>query len=384
MRRITAAECRTISKPGFYRADDTLYLYVKPSGRRTWVQRVLIDGRRHNIGLGSFPVVSLAKARHEAFENRVKIQDGRNPLDDKRQSKAPTFRIAAVEMHAGLVPTFRNHIHARNWIQAIQRHAFPKIGNIPVDRITQQDVLRVLTPIWTDKSETARKLRQRIRKVLGHCQAHGFVDQNVADDRINAALPTMPKVKAHHRALVYREAPDAWQMIESGVKSLPSRLCLQFIILTGARSGQAREAVWSEVDLDARTWTIPADRMKTPTEHRVPLSDSALAVLEAAAPMRNPSDLIFPSPVKPHKPMTPDSLMRVLRALGIADKTDVHGFRATFRTWASECTDIPREVLEMALAHNVGDLTERAYSRSDLLEKRVTLMRLWDDFLHGE
>ena len=384
MNRITAAECRSITEPGFYRADDTLYLYVKPSGRRSWVQRVLIDGRRHDIGLGSFPVVSLRLARERAFDNRRAIAQGRNPLIEKRRAKLPTFRVAAVETHEALAPTFKSAQHTRDWILILRKYAFPKIGHIPVDRIVQQDVLNVLKPIWTVKAETARRVRQRIRTVLKHCQAHGYVKDNMAGEIIDGALPTMPQVKEHHRALDYRDMPDAVSRIETGVASLPARLCMLFLIHTAVRSNEGRGATWAEIDLEAATWTIPGERMKNGKQHRVPLSKAALAVLEKARPLRNDSDLVFPSTTYPHRPMTSATLVKNLRVIGLADKTTVHGFRSPFRTWAAECTDIPRDVLEIALSHTVGDAVEQAYSRSDLLEKRVKLMRLWDGFLNGE
>ena len=383
MRKITAAECRSITKPGFYRADETLYLHVKQSGRRAWIQRVLIDGRRHDIGLGSFPVVSLRMARDRAFENRRAIADGRNPLLEKRRGRIPTFRVAATETHKALSPTFRSAQHTRDWIRILTKHAFPNLGNIPVDRITQQDVLNALKPIWTEKPETARRVRQRIRTVLDHCRAAGHVRENVAGDAIKAALPTMPKVKDNFRALDFREMPDAVKRIEAGVASLPARLCILFLIHTAARSKQARGATWVEIDLTAATWIIPGERMKNGKPHRVPLSGAAIAVLEQARPLRNDSDLLFPSLNNNRRPMTSAALVKNLREIGLADKTTVHGFRTSFRTWAAELTDIPREICEMALAHTVGDAVERAYSRSDLLEKRVALMQLWDDFLAG-
>ena len=383
MRRLTAHECKAITSPGFYRCEDTLYLSVKPTGRKSWIQRVMIDGRRHNIGLGSFPVVSLSMARDKAFENRRAITQGRNPLMEKRRATMPTFRKAAVDTHKALAPTFKNPVHVKNWIQVLEKHAIPKLGNIPVDRITQQDILAVLKPIWTEKPETARRVRQRTRTVLRHCQAHGHVQENIADERIDAALPTMPKVKEHRRALDYKDMPEAVRRIETEVASMPTRLCLLFIVYTAVRPNEALEATWTELDFESATWIIPASRMKAKRDHRVPLSRSALAILEQAKPLRNESDLVFPSLIRPHHPMTSRTPMKALEQLGLAEKTVVHGFRTSFRTWAAERTDIPREVCEMALAHNVGNAVEQAYSRSDLLEKRTLLMRHWDGFLNN-
>ena len=384
MKKITDALARTVTEPGFYWADDTLYLCVKKSGWRSWIQRVVIDGRRHDIGLGPYPIVSLSKARQKAFENRVAIYEGRNPLLEKRRSTIPVFKTATDNTHKALAPTFKSKLHTKNWMQVLEKHALPKLGNIPVDRITQQDVLNVLEPIWHARPDTARRVRQRIRAILKHCQAHGYIAENVAGDAIDGALPAMPKVKENFRALDYRETPGAIKAIETKVTATSPRLCLQFLILTATRSNEARQATWCEIDSEAATWNIPGDRMKNGKVHRVPLSATALKVLVQAGELRNDSDLIFPSATDPQRPMTSATLIKHLRKIGLAEKTTVHGFRTSFRTWASECTDIPREVCEMALAHTVGNSVEQAYSRSDLLKKRVSLMRLWDGFLSGE
>ena len=381
MKKINAVQCKTLSKPGLYRADDTLYLSVQESGRRSWIQRVMIDGRRHDIGLGSFPVVSLAKARKRAFRNREKIADGINPLLEKRRSSMPTFRVATERTHKSFAPSWKNEQHARSWMQVVQKHTFPILADLPVDQISQQDVLNVLEPIWTTRPETARRVRGRIRSVLRFCEAHGFVDRNVAGDAIDGALPAMPKVKEHLRALPYSEAPAAFKAIETKVTTESPRLCLLFILLTAARSNEAREATWGEIDLKSATWEIPASRMKAGKIHRVPLSKSALAVLDQAVNIRDGSDLIFPSPAKSGHPMANNTLKKHMVKVGLWERTVVHGFRTSFRTWAAECTDIPREVCEMALAHTVGTGVEQAYSRSDLLEKRVRLMQQWSRFL---
>lgn len=372
-------EVKSIKRCGRYRAGDTLYLVVSATGRRSWIQRVLIDGKRHDIGLGGYPIVTLAEAREAALENRRLIRRGGNPLADRKRARMPTFHEAAERYHSSRKPSWKNEQHARSWLQVVQKHAFPILAALPVDRITQADVLSVLEPIWTARPETARRVRQRIRSVLRYCEAHGFVDRNVAGDAIDGALPVMPKVKEHHAALDYLEVPEAIKVIGSRVSS--ARLCLKFLILTAARSNEAREATWDDIDRETSIWTIPASRMKGGKPHRVPLSETALGVLEEAESLRDGSDLIFPSTSKPGNPMTPDNLMKVWRKMPMARDTKVHGFRTSFRTWASERTDIPREVCETALAHTVGNDVEQAYSRSDLLEMRTVLMQLWDDFL---
>ena len=381
MRTITAVEVKSIKQRGRYRAGDTLYLVVSATGSRSWIQRILIDGKRHDIGLGGYPVVTLAEARETALENRRLIRKGADLLTAKRRARLLSFRDATERTHKSFAPSWKNEQHARSWLQVVQKHAYPILADLPVDRITQADVLAVLTPIWTTRPETARRVRQRIRSVLRYCEAHGFVDRNVAGDAIDGALPTMPKVKEHHAALDYRDVPEAVKAIGSRISA--ARLCLRFLILTAARSNEAREATWSEIDKSTSVWTIPASRMKGGKTHRVPLSKTALAVLDEAKNLRDGSTLIFPSTTKPGHPMTPDNLMKVWRKMPIAKDTKVHGFRTSFRTWAAERTDIPREVCEMALAHTVGNGVEQAYSRSDLLEKRTTLMQMWDCYLMG-
>ena len=248
-------------------------------------------------GLGAYPEVSLAKARRRAFEHRVAIADGRDPFAEKRRTAIPTFRHAAEQTFEANKPRWRNARHAAGWWQTLERHAMLRLGNMPVDRIGREDVLAVLTPIWSTRMETARRVRQRIRTVLGWAIAHGFIEHNVVD-AITGALPTMPTVKEHFRALPHQEAQAALATVEASPASLAAKLCFRFTVLTAARSGETREAVWSEIDFATREWRIPGTRMKSGTEHRVPLSQASLAVLEQARALKDGSDLLFPSPLK--------------------------------------------------------------------------------------
>ncbi len=383
MKSITAIQVKTITKPGKYRADNGLYLIVKPSGRRSWIQRITIQGKRHEIGLGAYPEVSLAIARKKAFENRTAIEDRRNPLAEKRTAKTPTFREVAVTRHTQLADTWRSDQHTVRWMRSLKKHAMPKLGDLPVDQITKSDVLDVLEPIWHTRPETARRVRQRIRTILEYCQACDFVDHNVAGEAINGALPKIQKVNKHHLAMPYQEMPDTMRLIDSQVVSFPPRLCLKFLILTATRSGEARGVKWSEINFESSTWTVPGDRMKAGKPHRVPLSRSALDVLEEARLLRDDSGLIFPSPVKRGHPLSDMTLMMTLRRCGLADKTVVHGFRSSFRTWALERTDTPWAACEAALAHELGSQVERSYARGDLLDKRRDLMQQWAGYLDG-
>ena len=380
-KKLTAIKAKSIKTPGFYRAGFTLYLRVVPGGSKSWIQRIVIDGKRHDIGLGGFPTVSLAEARERAFDNRRLARAGGDPLALKRKARMPTFRDAARKTFEANRTRWRNDKTARNWEQGMNKHVLPVIGELRVDRIGREDVLRILTPHWTSKPEMARKQRNRIRAVLAWCQAHGFVEHNVAGEMIDGALPAMPAVKEHYRALPYRNVPAALDTVEASRGSLAAKLCLRFLVLTASRSGEARCAAWSEIDYEAKEWRIPANRMKTSVEHRIPLSDASLAVLEQAQVLRDGSDLIFPSAVKQGTPLDSMSLIQVLKRIGLAEKATVHGFRSSFRDWAGECTTTAHAVMELSLAHAVGSAVEQAYARSDLLAKRRRLMEQWAAFV---
>ena len=383
MGKLTVRGVEAKTKPGRYGDGGTLFLHVAPGGSKSWVQRVTIDGQRRDIGLGGFPVVSLAKARRRAFDNRVAISDGLNPVGEKRAKKPkatiPTFREAAAQTFEANKHRGRNDKHVKNWMQSLERYAFTVVGDMPVDRIGREDVLRILTPIWTSRPETARRLRQRIRAVLRWCEAHGFIEHNAAGDGIDGALPAMPKLKAHFRALPYQEVAGALDTVEASGASMAAKLCLRFVVLTASRSGEARAATWGEIDMDAREWRIPAERMKGGVEHRVPLSDAAVAVLEQARMLDDESAVVFPSPMKRGRPLSDMTLTKVLRDTGLAERCTVHGFRSSFRDWCAE-TGKPREIAEAALAHTVGGV-EGAYFRSDLYQRRRRLMDSWAGYL---
>ena len=242
MGKLTAAGVKALSKPGLHGDGHTLYLHVAATGAKSWIQRVAIDGRRRDIGLGAWPIVPLTKARQRAFANRVAIADGRDPLAEKRKAKVPTFREAAAKTFEANRPRWRNAKTAANWMQQMERHAFPVLADLPVDRVGREHVLRVLSPIWGRKLDIARKLRGRIRAVLAWAQAHGYVDGNAAGEAIDGALAPMPAIEAHYRALPYGEVGAALETVETSRASVSARGCFRFVVLTACRGGEARGA----------------------------------------------------------------------------------------------------------------------------------------------
>ncbi len=367
-------------KPGTYGDGRGLYLRVGAEAR-TWICRATVQGRRREVSLGHWPKVTIAQARAAAAAMRAEIMEGGDPVTDSRREGAPTFAEAAEATHAMNLPRWRSPKHQAEWLRGLERHAFGKLGRLPVDRITQGDVLGVLTPIWGTMPETARRVRQRIRAVMRWAMAHGYIDRNPAGEAIEGALPPMPKVSAHFRALPYPEVAAALALVEASGAGITAKGCLRFLVLTAARSGEARLATWQEIDVEAREWRVPAERMKMKREHRVPLSDPALAVLDDMRPLRDASDLVFPSTAKPERPLSDMTLTKLLRDRKLADRAHVHGFRSSFRDWASEQTATPHAVMELSLSHAVGDAVERAYARSDLLGKRRALMDAWGEYV---
>ena len=409
--RLTDAKVRSLKKPGRYGDGGTLYAVVPPGGgSMSWVQRLTVDGKRRDIGLGGYPTVSLRKARERAFANRQLARDGGDPLALKRRPAVPTFKEAAARTYEANETRWLRCKTAANWAASMATYAYPVFGDRPVDRVGRQDVLGVLEPIWSLKHALAVKLRGRIRATLSWAQAHDYVEHNVAGECIDGALPPLPIVKGHHRYLPYREVGAALDAIEASGAGLSARACLRFVILTACRSGEARGATWDEIDLDKREWRIPAARMgkrrmrkrkgknEVPEDYRVPLSDAAVDVLksvmhlscdpavdvlEDGEPPPRPSGLVFPSPRNPGKPMTDMAPTNVLRRCGLWDRATVHGFRTTFRTWVQERSKALHAVAEAALDHQVGSSVERSYARSKLFKKRRKLLKEWARFATG-
>ena len=358
-----------------------LYLVVRTTGSRSWVQRITIDGVRTDIGLGGYPDVRLPQARKKSAKIRTAVAEGKDPRAEGRQPNIPTFRDAAEQYIDENAGRWRNSKTSASWRGCLATYAYPKFGNTRIDRVTRADVLNTLKPVFDSKPSLARKLRQRIRQIFAAAMASDYIDLNPAGEVIDAGLPRTPAVAAHFRALPYQDVPDVLRRVEASQAGLASRLCFRFLVLTAARSGEARGARWDEVDLESRRWTIPGSRMKAGDEHRVPLSDQAHDVLRRAKTLDHDFGLVFPSKYKPGRELSDMTLTKLLRDLGIADRATVHGFRTSFKTWCMETTDTPWAVGEAALAHTLGNSTEAAYARSDLFEKRRTLMQQWGSFV---
>ena len=379
--KLSATRARALRDPGRYSDGDGLHLFISKRGSKSWVQRITVDGRRRDIGLGGYPTISLAQARKRATDNREAIGSGRDPVAEKHRPAMPTFSEAAHTVHEANKPRWRNGSHTSAWIQTLERHAFPKIGNKKIDTVSRTDVLTVLAPIWSTRPETGRRVRQRMRTIFRWAMANELISTNPAGEAIDGALPSMPKVKAHLRALPYQEVRAALETVDASQTSPASKRCLKFLILTAARSGEARGATWDEIDLDSATWTIPGSRMKAGEEHRVPLSDQALDVLMLAHELDDGSGLCFPSPLRPGRMLSDMTLTKILRSTGLADRATVHGFRTSFKTWTMEQTETPWAVGEAALAHQLGGSVEQAYARSKLFDRRQPLMQQWADYL---
>lgn len=375
---LTAQRVKHATEPGKYFDGNGLYLLVKPNGSRSWVQRIVIRGKRREMGLGSASLVTLAEAREAALQNRRIARGGGDPIQARQEALAVlTFEEAARKVYEMHLPTWRNAKHASQFINTLESYAFPKIGAVKVGEVNTNDVLRVLTPIWTAKPETARRVRQRIGMVMKWAVAKGWRQDNPAE-AISQALPKHERRKAHRKALPYADVPAFISTVKASKAGLVTKLAMEFLILTAARSGEVRGAVWSEIDLQAAIWTVPASRMKAKREHRVPLSPRAVEILKAVREMSDESDLVFPG-AKRGRPLSDMTLSKLTKELGF--DVDVHGFRTSFRMWAQEQTDAPREVAEAALAHTIRNQAEAAYARSDLFEKRRGLMAAWASVL---
>jgi len=363
-------------KPGKYSDGGNLYLIVSGTGSRKWVLRFTWRGKAKEMGLGSAASVPLADARERAASARRKIAQGLNPIDErKRTGDVPTFGEMADDVREALSAGFRNEKHKAQWKSTLETYAAPLRAK-PVDTIATDDVLAVLKPIWTTKAETASRVRGRIEKVLDAAKAKGFRNgENPARWRghLDHLLPRPSKLAlGHHAAMPYEDVAAFVAKLRK--REATSALALELCILTAARSGEILGMRWPEIDLDKKIWTVPANRMKAGREHRVPLSSRAVTILRKLEKLKT-GEFVFPGQAR-SKPLSNMAMEMVLRRMKVEDAT-VHGFRSSFRDWAGNVSNFPREVTETALAHVIGDKAEQAYRRGDALEKRRKLMEAW-------
>jgi integrase len=395
--KLSAVEVAKAKGPAVLHDGGGLYVRVSATGAKSWVFRFQLDGKRRDMGLGPYPDISLAEARSKASAHRKQRHDGIDPLDAKeaqRQAyrlsiaKGRTFRDMAEEFIGRNEAGWRNAKHRQQWRNTLQTYVYPQLGELAVGAIDTGLVVQVLDPIWAEKPETASRVRGRIEAVLDAATVRGFRQgPNPAQWKGNLAhiLPPRAKVRSveHHAALAFDDMP-AFLTILRGRQGMAAQ-ALEFAILTAARTGEALGTTWAEIDLTAKVWTVPAKRMKGGREHRVPLPEAALAVLENVRPLAfqkgdepSPAAPVFPG-LRRALPMSNMVFLMLLRRMGRSDFT-AHGFRSTFSDWAAERTAYPREVVEMALAHAVANKVEAAYRRGDLFEKRRRLLADWAAF----
>jgi integrase len=370
----------SVTAPGRYADGNGLYLIVDPSGAKRWMLRTIVQGKRRDIGLGGCKLVSLAEAREMALTFRKIAREGGDPLAERRKQRMviPTFEHAARSVHAEHLPTWTNRKHGVQWINTLSHYVFPILGNQPVDKIETSDVLKVLSPIWLIKPETARRVRQRIGTVLDWAKAAGFRTGDNPVDGVSKGLPKQANGDEHHAALPFSNVPDFIIRLRASDATETTRLAFEFLILTATRTSEVLGAKWCEIDIGSKTWTIPADRMKAKRLYKVPLADRALEILDRCKILAGDSEYVFPGRSN-KKPLCNTVFLMALRRMGIA--ATAHGFRSAFRDWGSERTNFPREVCEQALAHTIKDKTEAAYRRGDLLDKRRELTAAWNAFL---
>jgi integrase len=389
--RLTALKVEKAKEPGMYADGGGLYLRVTPQGTKNWVLRYMLD--RKPRWMGPLSLYGLAEARAKALDARRKRHEGIDPIEARRAlraklrldaAKAITFKQCAEGYIDSHKAGWRNDKHKYQWPATLNAFAYPFIGDLPVQAVDTGLVLKLLELIWTEKPETASRVRQRIESILDFAKVRGWRDgENPARWRghLDKLLPHRSRVREveHLAALPHAKLPAFLSSLRER-EAIAAR-ALEFLILTTARTGEVIGARWNEIDLLDKTWTVPAARMKAHREHRVPLSPRALAILDEVRAARQGADnnsYVFPGP-KPGMPLSNMAFLMLLRRMGLDDLT-VHGFRATFKTWASERTSFQNEIAEAALAHIIGDKVEQAYRRGDLFDKRRRLMQQWAAF----
>ena len=381
--KLTAMTVKKLSKPGKYADGNNLYLQIDISGARRWILRLTVGHRRRDMGLGSTMIVSLEEARQLARLYRGIAKSGGDPFLERQKERGfkVTFAYCAQKVHELNKPTWKNEKFALQWYSSLENHVLPKIGKLPISQITSSDILNVLSPIWNTRTDTARKLKQRIRLIIKWARAKGFFQGDDPVELAEQALPRKKRSDNHHKSLSYKDVPDLIVKIKESKISVPTQLAIQFTILSACRTSEVLRASWDEIDMQNLIWTIPAKRMKTGKIHEVPISSGMKDILKDAKDKIGSPDYIFSSD-QSGKELSNNTLrLAVQKRLGV--DTTIHGMRSSFKDWASETTNFANEVSEMALAHVIPNKTEAAYRRGNLMDKRRHLMQMWSDFINN-
>ncbi len=379
--KLSAVFVKSCTKPGRYADGHGLYLQVGPGAAKRWLLRIVVQGLRKDIALGSARLISLKDARASALTLRATARAGK-PLPDKKTSTAstpniPTFQHAAIQVHEDRVETYKNKKHAAQWIQSLKTYTFPYFGNTPVNQIQTTHVIKALRPIWISKPETARRVKQRIQFIFDWAKAHGHYQGDNPASNVTSILPRQQKNTKHFEAMPYDQVPAFIQSLSKADVSEQSRLGIILIILTALRTNEVRLGSWFEVNWQHKVWTIPETRQLKkvqPTPHTVPLTPQCIHILKCLKALNPKASLIFPG-TAPQKPISDMTFLMALRRLNVP--YTIHGFRSSFRDWASEETNHRDVVVEKSLAHEISNKVEAAYRRGDLLKKRRILMTDW-------
>jgi integrase len=378
--QLTVKAIDAISKPGRYRDGSGLYLVADNKTAKRWLLRIMVQGRRRDLGLGSYPLIGLSEARELARDYIRAARSGDDPTVTLRRSNSvPTFEEVARDYYAQHKSRWKNAKHRQQWINTLEQYVFPTLGKRRIDDIGTPDIVALLSPLWFEKHETARRLKQRISTVFDDAKGKGFLTGENPVAGVSASLKRDKRIRPKHfKAMDYRDVPAFIATLRSDERPAMAKLALEFVILTAARTGEVINATWEEIDVDKALWTIPGSRMKAGREHRVPLSGRALEILQTVRPVTESGGWLFEGQ-RARKPLSNMAMLKLLERMQV--QATVHGFRSSFRDWAGETTGFPHAAIEKCLAHEVGNKVEAAYARSDLLDRRREIMDAWNNLI---
>jgi integrase len=384
LHRISAVKVRAAKTPGTHEDGGGLRLVVTNAGAKRWVMRITINGKRRELGLGGWPLVSLATAREKAGQIRSAAKEGHDIVAERRAKGRGIVTVAQAfdAFFSTKRLTLSNAKHIAQWPRAMQKYVFPFIGNRPVADVEAHEIIDMIAPIWRERPETARRILQRVEAVFKSAIVRGNRERASPCLGVAQEFGARRRAVKNYRFLPYLEIPDFVARLRSYPPS-SARLALEWLVLTGARSGEVRFARWDEIDEAATLWTVPATRMKARKEHHVPLAPRCLGVLQQARSYYGAGEIVFPGS-HPGNPLSDMTMTKVLRDMGLADRATVHGFRSSFKVWCAEAAKVRDEVSEAALAHSIPQKVRAAYLRTDFLEERRDLMQAWARFVDGD